>query len=73
MRVYLTDAGRELEASTLARLRDADAIAMRDVTPEEAEELRRILLKIKNSLAENENTSDPGTRKNIYQGERPKR
>ena len=73
VRVYLTDAGRELEASTLARLRDADAIAMRDVTPEEAEELRRILLKIKNSLAENENTSDPGTRKNIYQGERPKR
>lgn len=73
VRVYLTDAGRELEASTLARLRDADAIAMRDVTPEEAEELRRILLKIKNSLAENENTSDPGTRKNIYQGERLKR
>lgn len=59
VRVCLTDAGRKLEESTKARLREADAVAMRDVTPEEAETLRQILLKIRRSLAENENTIDP--------------
>ncbi len=59
VRVLLTDAGRALEAETQDRLRRADAAAMRDVTPDEEAELRRILIKIKNALAENENTSDP--------------
>ncbi len=59
VRVLLTDAGRALEAETQVRLRRADAAAMRDVTPEEEAELRRILFKIKKALDENENTSDP--------------
>lgn len=59
VRVYLTEAGRVLEEQTKARLRCADEIAMRDVTPEESETLCRILLKMKNSLAENENSADP--------------
>lgn len=62
VRVLLTDAGRELEADTQVRLRRADAAAMRDVTPEEEAELRRILFKIKKALDENENTSDPRMR-----------
>ena len=57
--VRLTGAGRALEDLTRERLRAADDIAMRDVTPEESTELRRILLKIKNALAENENSADP--------------
>ncbi len=63
--VYLTDSGRRLEEETQARLRNADAIVMRDVTPEESETLRRILLKIRRSLAENENSVDPHMRNSI--------
>lgn len=59
VRVLLTDAGRALEAETQKRLRRADAAALRDVTAEEEAELRRILIKIKNALSENENTTDP--------------
>ena len=65
VRVYLTDSGRKLEEETQARLRNADAIVMRDVTPEESETLRRILLKIRRSLAENENSIDPHMRRSI--------
>lgn len=59
VRVYLTDAGRQLEDSTRARVRAAEDISMRDITPGESEVLRSLLLKMKNSLAENENSADP--------------
>ena len=65
MRVYLTDSGRKREEETQSRLRNADAIVMRDVTPEESETLRRILLKIRRSLAENEDSIDPHMRRSI--------
>ncbi len=61
--VRLTEAGRALDDLARERLRAADDIAMRDVTPEESAELRRILLKMKNSLAENESSADPRDRR----------
>lgn len=62
VRVCLTDAGKKLEEFNQTRLRAAESIAMRDVTPEESETLRRILLKMKRALAENADTADPHLR-----------
>lgn len=59
VRVYLTEKGVELNRQTSDRVKNADAILMRDVTPEEEAELCRILLKMKNSLSENENAVKP--------------
>lgn len=61
VRVFLTDKGRELNQSSIARCKKADAILMKEITEEEIEVLLRVLTKMRNNMLqklESEQTND---------------
>lgn len=50
VRVFLTEKGKELNRSTLARCKQADEIFMQDLSEEEVELLLRVLTKMRNNM-----------------------
>ena len=50
IRVFLTDKGRKLNESTIARCKMADDIFMSDISEEEVEILLRVLTKMRNNM-----------------------
>ncbi|MBR7185093.1 MAG: MarR family transcriptional regulator [Clostridia bacterium] len=50
IRVYLTEKGRDLHQSTIARLRENDAILLDGITPEEQKVLLDILTRMRDNI-----------------------
>lgn len=50
VRVYLTEKGRELDRSTLQRIRETDAILMQGITPDESLQLMDLLSRIRQNM-----------------------
>jgi len=61
-RVFLTEKGRELDNRSRQSIRDAEAVAMGNLTEEEKETLYKLLLKVRESLVEDLET-DVGQRR----------
>ena len=55
VRVYLSDAGRDLDRENIARIKRLDAIAMKDLSDEEVRVLMELLPKIRNNLLDERN------------------
>ena len=50
VRVYLTEKGRELDRTTLERIREIDEILMKGITPDESLQLMALLNKIRHNI-----------------------
>ena len=58
--VFLTHIGREMDRANIENIKKIDAIAHRDISPEEFETLMRILPKIRNNLIDDINKESKG-------------
>ena len=54
VRVYLTEAGRALDASNIALIKAVDARGLKGLSSDEIDILMSLLTKIRNNLLENE-------------------